>query len=48
MLLVQFIAAVEVTVIMHWRLRSQDSEIACASCKGDTLSVVLAILAGGR
>ena len=32
--------------IMQWRLRSQDGETVCASCKGEALSVNLAILYG--
>ena len=46
-LLVQFTTAVEVYVIMHWRLRSQDrANVAGASCKVDTLSVILANACG--
>ena len=43
MLLVHFIAVVEVPVNMHWRLRSQ----AGAFGKGDLMSVILAMFASG-
>ena len=45
--LVQFITLVEVFVIMHWRLQSRQRKLACAMCKGNTLSVILAMYPGG-
>ena len=46
-LLVQLTTVVEVPVIMHWRLRSQDSAILLVQvAEGDTLSVALAFVCG--